>query len=146
VIRGAWPHERALLTELQRRASLMWEDDRQALLDHPDAIDLPQGQIDEGRVFVCEHEGRVLGFGVVLPRADGAAELDGLFVEPSMWRRGTGRALIDHAVRAAKAAGASNLLVVANYNALGFYRACGFQSLGEVETRFSPGVQMVLTL
>lgn len=142
MIRLARPEERADLIALQRRASLMWEEDRDALLAEPDAIDLPPDQIAEGRVFVFE-DGAVQGFSVVLPRDDGAAELDGLFVEPDAWGRSVGRRLVDHALEQARAMECVSLNVVANKRALGFYLKCGFQALGEVETRFSKGVRMV---
>jgi GNAT superfamily N-acetyltransferase len=146
VIRPARAEERDLLTGLQRQASLMWEDDREALLAEPGAIDLPADQIAGGHVFLFEEEGAVLGFAVVLPREDGDAELDGLFVEPDVWGRGIGRMLMDHAVELARRRGCLNLKVVANRRALGFYLKCGFQALGEVATRFSPGVAMVRPL
>jgi GNAT superfamily N-acetyltransferase len=146
MIRLARPDERADLIELQREASLMWEEDRAALLAEPDAIDLPADQIAEGHVFVFEQTGMVLGFGVLLPRDDGDAELDGLFVDPDAWGHGIGRRLVDHALQEARRRGCLNLNVVANQRALGFYLACGFEALGEVATRFSPGVAMVRPL
>jgi GNAT superfamily N-acetyltransferase len=146
VIRLARPDEREGLIELQRRASLMWEEDREALLAEPGAIDLPADQIAEGHVSVFEAAGRVQGFAVVLPREDGDAELDGLFVEPDLWKRGIGRRLMDPAADVARGRGCQALKVVANKRALGFYRKCGFQALGEVATRFSAGVAMVRPL
>ena len=101
----AGPDERGGLIELQRRASLMWEEDRAFLLADPGMIDLPAGQISEGHVFVWEAAGVVLGFAVVLPRDDGDAELDGLFVEPGAWGRGIGRRLVDHAADVARQRG-----------------------------------------
>jgi GNAT superfamily N-acetyltransferase len=145
VIRLARAEEREQLIALQRRASLMWEEDRADLLAHPDAIDLPADQIAEGHVFVWEEAG-VQGFGVVLPRDDGDAELDGLFVEPDAWGRGIGRRLAAHAVDMARRRGCVALKVVANRRALGFYLECGFQALGEVPTSFSTGVAMVRPL
>jgi GNAT superfamily N-acetyltransferase len=146
VIRGARPEERDSLIALQRRASLMWEEDRDFLLAEPGVIDLPADQIADGHVFVWEEAGAVLGFGVVLPREDGDAEFDGLFVEPDAWGRGIGRRLVDHALEVAQRRGCLALRVVANQRALGFYLKCGFQALGEVATRFSPGVAMVRLL
>ena len=64
----------------------MWEEDREALLAHPDAIELPLQQITDGRTVVAESVGELLGFAVVLRRDDGDAELDGLFVDPAQWR------------------------------------------------------------
>ena len=141
-IRLAKPDERLALEELQRRASLVWEDYREALLANPDAIALPESHVAEGRVLVAEVHGDLLGFAVVLPRADGGAELDGMFVEPTCWRGGIGRALIFHAQQAASKNGAHSLHVIANPRALGFYEKCGFVEEGRAETRFGPGITM----
>ena len=140
--RLAVPAERSALEELQRRASLIWEEDRAALLANPDAIELPLEQVTGGRTVVAESAGQLLGFAVVLPREDGDAELDGLFVEPTYWRHGLGRALVEQAERIATADGASNLWVTANTRALGFYDSCGFVTVGEVQTRFRPAPKM----
>ena len=76
---------------LQWRASLGNPGDRDALLANPDAIALPIEQIENGCVFVAERDGDVAGFAAVVPRSDGGAELDALFVEPHLWNRGIGR-------------------------------------------------------
>lgn len=144
--RLALPAERYALEELQRRASLVWEEDREALLAHPDAIELPLEQITSGRTVVAESVGELLGFAVVLRRDDGDAELDGLFVEPTQWRLGIGRALVDEAERIARAEGAASLWVTANTRALGFYDSCGFVKVGEVATRFRPAPKMRKTI
>ena len=128
--------ERNALEDLQRRASLVWEDYREALLANPDAIHLPAAQIEAGRTFVAELRGAVVGFSVVLRRQDGEAELDGLFVEPSQWKQGIGSRLVQDAARFAATEGATVLRVVANPLALGFYAKCGFQRIGEEQTRF----------
>src|SRR5262252_3366791 len=95
-IRLALPSERHELEALQRRASLGNPGDRDALLANPDAIHLPVEQITAGHVFVLEAAGTIRGFAAILPREDGNAELDALFVEPENWRQGFGRALIDY--------------------------------------------------
>jgi GNAT superfamily N-acetyltransferase len=140
--RLALPAERGALEELQRRASLMWEEDRDALLAHPDAIELPLEQITAGRTIVAESAGVLLGFAVVLRREDGDAELDGLFVEPSQWRQGIGRALVEQAEHLAARDGSAILWVIANTRALDFYGTCGFVTVGEVATRFRPVPRM----
>ncbi len=138
IIRSARPEERLALEELQRRAALALPDYREALLAHPEAIELPMAHIE--RSFVAERSGERLGFAVVLPRTDGNSELDGLFVEPACWKQGIGRLLVAEAAR--RAAGA--LCVVANPTALGFYRSCGFERTGEAETQFGKGILMRL--
>ena len=87
-IRPAIPAERQALEALQWRASLGNEGDRDALLRHPDAIDLPADQIAAGGVFVLEQDGAIVGFSAILPREDGDTELDALFVEPQIQRAG----------------------------------------------------------
>jgi GNAT superfamily N-acetyltransferase len=120
----------------------VWEEYRAALLAHPDAIELPDKQIEDGRAIVAETDNKVVGFAVVLPRPDGDADLDGLFVEPSIWRAGVGTRLIRDAGLLALAAGAKVLHVVANPRAVGFYMSCGFVPTGEESTRFGIGLTM----
>jgi GNAT superfamily N-acetyltransferase len=144
--RLAVPAERRALEDLQRRASLVWEDDRDALLANPDAIELPLEQITDGRTIVAENVGELLGFAVVLRRDDGDAELDGLFVDPTQWRHGIGRELLEQSERIAASEGAASLWVTANTRALGFYGACGFVTVGEVATRFRPAPRMRKTI
>jgi len=99
-------------------------------------------QIVEGCVFVAERGGVVAGFAAVVPRLDGGAELDALFVEPHLWKRGIGRQLVEHIADAARVTGASFLHVVGNPHAEGFYLSCGFTVIGTVETRFGVGLAM----
>src|SRR4051794_36975138 len=76
LIRQADVSEQKELEQLQLRASLTNAGDRDALLAHPDAIELPLAQIAAGRVFVAQWKDTVLGFAAVEPRADGESELD----------------------------------------------------------------------
>jgi GNAT superfamily N-acetyltransferase len=141
-IRPAIPSEREALEALQLRASLNNEGDREALLRHPDAIDLPVEQIAAGGVFVFERDGTLLGFSAILPREDGDTELDGLFVEPDIQRQGVGKKLIEHCAAVARAAGSTALHVVGNLHAKQFYLSCGFEVLGPFDTRFGKGLLM----
>jgi len=140
-IRLARIDEREALEDLQRRASLANEDDREVLLEHPDAIALPAEQIALGEVLVAEVDGAIAGFAVVVDQED-KAELDGLFVEPALWRLGIGKALVNEAVRLARDRGLSLMTVVANPAAQDFYERCGFAVEGEAATRFGPAVRM----
>ena len=135
-IRLAKPDEREELEELQRRASLALPDYRKQLLSHPDAIHLPPAQVANGQVLVAELDGRVAGFAAVV-----GGKLDGLFVEPDLWRRGIGAALVDAATHQARRKGLA-LTVIANPTARDFYESCGFSLEGETQTRFGPALRM----
>ena len=88
-IRPARVEERDALEELQRRASLALGEYNEQLEADPDAVQLPQAQIERGEVMVAELRGRIAGFAaVIVDRFE--AEIDGLFVEPELWRKGIG--------------------------------------------------------
>jgi len=142
VIRRAFQTERLSLEALQWRASLANPGDRASLLANPDAIALPGEYIDDGHVFVAERDGVIVGFAAVLARPDGNAELDALFVEPTLWKQGVGRLLVDHCAEVARGRAARVLHVVGNPHAEGFYDLCGFRTTGAVETRFGAGLSM----
>ena len=142
IVRTAIASECKQLEALQRRASLNNPGDRAALIEHPDAIELSEEQIRNGGVFVAEVAGSVIGFAAILPRDDGDSELDALFVEPSAWRQGIGRGLVEHCASAAKAKGAKALHVMGNPHAEKFYVACGFEMLGTRQMRFGTGLIM----
>ena len=141
-IRPARPDDRTMLESLQWRASLSNDGDRDALLANPDAIALPIEQIAAGCVFVAERDGVVAGFAAVVPRPDGGAELDALFVEPHLWKQGIGRRLVDHIAEVARVRAAGFLHVTGNPHAEGFYLSCGFCVTGTIETRFGVGLAM----
>jgi GNAT superfamily N-acetyltransferase len=141
-IRPARPDEHTMLESLQRRASLNNPGDRDAILANPDAIDLPIEQITDGCVFVAEGDGVVAGFAAVVPRPDGDAELDALFVEPHLWKHGIGRQLVNHTAEVARMRTARFLHVIGNPHAEGFYVSCGFRVTGTIETRFGVGLLM----
>lgn len=131
-----------MLESLQRRASLANPGDREALLANPDAIEVPLEQIAADCVFIAERDGVAAGFAAVVPRPDGGAELDALFVEPHLWKHGIGRRLVDHIAEVARGRTASFLHVIGNPHAEGFYISCGFAVTGTIETRFGVGFTM----
>ncbi len=141
-IRDANEDEAAVLEALQRRSSDVWEQYREQLAAHPDVIELPQAFIDSGWVRVAAAgDDTPIGFSVVIPTDTGAAELDGLFVEPEQMQRGVGRALVEDAVIRSAARGGRALEVTAG-PAQGFYERTGFHLIGDAQTRFGPAVRM----
>lgn len=139
-IRLARVDERDALEDLQRRASTALDEYRAQLLANPDAIELPLEQIEHGAVIVAELDEQVAGFAVVLV-GDDHAELDGLFVEPELWRNGIGAALVDVAVHEARRQGLA-MMVTASPTAREFYEKCGFTVEGGAPTRFGPALRM----
>ena len=146
-IRDAEPDEARALEALQRRSSDVWEEYREQLAAHPDAIEPPHQAIAERRARVAtDASDSILGFSVVLPVENGRCELDDLFVEPELMQQGIGRALVRDLAARAYAAGAWYVDVIANPNALGFYARVGFELSGHASTRFGSAPRMTLDL
>ena len=142
IIRNAAQSEAPVLEALQRRSSDVWEQYREQLAAHPDAIELPQAFVDNNWVRVAvDIEGTPVGFSVVIPTDGPVHELDGLFVEPRHMSSGVGRALIEDAAARASAQGAEALEVTVG-PAQGFYERVGFTLIGATQTRFGPAVRM----
>jgi GNAT superfamily N-acetyltransferase len=135
-----------LLEQLQLRASSHWPRNREWLAAHPDAVELPVEQIRLGLGRVAEDGSDVVGFSVLLPPANGACELDGLFVEPGRMGLGIGRRLVRDAAQIAVEQGVTRIDVVADPNSAGFYERMGFSGDERVPTRFGPAIRMRLPL
>ena len=83
-------------------------------------------------LLVAEHEGRVIGFTAVHPAQ---SEMSLLFVHPDCAGRGVGRALLEAAHSALRAAGCSQSRLYTderNTRAIAFYEAAGYRRDGTV--------------
>lgn len=145
-IRPARADDQPALLAIVWKTVMASERDRDTLLAHPEAVQVPVEQLTPATACVADAAGTAAGFAVVLLRPDGEAELDGLFVDPAMQRLGIGRRLVERTKELARAMGASTLHVVANDDALAFYRSVGFIETGVTETQFgrAPLMQMDL--
>jgi len=142
-IRTAAAAERDALSELHRRSSYVWEGDRADLDAHPDALGVAVAAIAAGRVRVAVGTGGALvGFSVAADGPDGVCELEDLFVEPRLMRRGIGRALVEDAAARAVGAGSAAMTVVAHPRNFAFYESVGFVRGEPVATRFGPAVKL----
>ena len=143
-IRPGSTDEREQLEELQRRASLIWDEDRANILEHPDAIEVPADHLAAGWVRVAVRNDTIVGFATLLPTPEDTGELDALFVEPDLMRQGIGHELIVDVVNVAHRHGLRRIEVTGNPNARRFYEREGFVVVSEVPTRFRPGLRMRL--
>jgi GNAT superfamily N-acetyltransferase len=130
-----------------RRSSLSNQGDREALLANPGVLELPEGNLAEGRTRVAvADDGTVVGFMTTLPLEGSMLELEDLFVDPDWMRRGVARRLIIDLIADARRKRIARVEVTANPHADGFYRGAGFIRLHDAETEFGTGSRMVLVI
>jgi GNAT superfamily N-acetyltransferase len=132
-------------TEVYRSASLSNAGDHDNLLAHPEHLILRPEGLAEGRTYVAEEDGSLVGFATWI-EADGTIELEDLFVHPGWMRHGIATALVKRIAGVLPARGVQRLEVTANPHALGFYNAAGFIDCGVAETDFGAAPRMVLAI
>jgi GNAT superfamily N-acetyltransferase len=145
MIRLGAPADLSAATDVYRRASLSNAGDRDNLLAHPEHLILGPEGLAEGRTYVAEEDGSVVGF-ATWAEADGAIELEDLFVDPGWRRRGIATALVSRIVDVSRARRMECLEVTANPHARGFYSAAGFIDCGVAETDFGASPRMRLAI
>ena len=145
MIRLGVPADLPAAMGVYRRASLSNAGDRDNLLAHPEFLILGPEGLAEGRTYVAEEDGSVVGF-ATWAEADGSIELEDLFVDPGWMRRGIATALVSRIVDVLRARGAECLEVTANPHAREFYSAAGFTDCGVAETEFGAAPRMRLAI
>jgi len=135
MIRLGTPADLPAAADVYRRASLSNAGDRDNLMAHPEYLILRPEGLAEGRTYVAEEDGSVVGF-ATWAEAGGTIELEDLFVDPGWRRRGIATALVSHIVDVLRARSVQCLEVTANPHAQGFYIAAGFIDCGVANTDF----------
>jgi GNAT superfamily N-acetyltransferase len=145
IIRLGVPADLPTASEVYRSASLSNAGDRDNLLAHPEYLVLGPEGLAEGRTYVAEEDGSLVGFATWI-EARGVFELEDLFVDPGWRRRGIAAALVGRIAQVLQARGVQRLEVTANPHAMGFYRAAGFVDYGVADTVFGTAARMVLAI
>ena len=145
IIRLGVPADLPAASDVYRSASLSNPGDRDNLLAHPEYLVLGPGGLAEGRTYVAEEEGSLVGFATWI-EAGGVFELEDLFVDPGWRRRGIAAALVNRIVEVLRLRGVERLEVTANPHAMAFYRAAGFTDCGVAGTVFGAAPRMTLAI
>jgi GNAT superfamily N-acetyltransferase len=138
VIRPARPDEAAHLSDLAFRSKGYWPYDAAFLEACRAELTLTPEYIDTHPVYLCETEGRIVGFYALDDQPPGG-ELDDLFVEPDAIGQGYGKRLFLHATETAKRRGWSFMRIESDPHAEPFYLAMGAIRVGEVPSGSIPG-------
>ena len=145
IIRLGAPADFPAASDVYRSASLSNAGDRDNLLANPEYLVLGPEGLAEGRTYVAEEEGTLVGFATWIEASD-IFELEDLFVDPGWRRHGIATALVNRIAQVLRARGVERLEVTANPHAMGFYRAAGFIDCGVADTVFGAAPRMTLAI
>jgi ribosomal protein S18 acetylase RimI-like enzyme len=142
LIRDAELSDMEAIQAVFQRASLSNENDRGLLREHPEWLVLPKEGVLEKRMRVAvSDDGTVAGFATYLV-ADGVADLEDLFVDPPLMRKGIASALVRDISARLNNLHFPSLEVTANPHAQAFYENLGFAVIGVVDTQGYPAHRM----
>jgi GNAT superfamily N-acetyltransferase len=129
-IRCASPGEAAVLTRIAHDAKRHWGYPESWIKHWQDDLTISPDLIATNQVFLAEKDDQILGFYALIIRQD-KAELDHLWVAPEHIGSGVGKELFIHAMQSAARRSVSEIEILSDPNAEGFYRKMGAHRIGE---------------
>lgn len=127
-IRRARPEEAAALSALIYRSKQSNGYDDAFMAACADELRVSAGDIDTGLIWVAEAD-RLVACVTLLPLGD-TGEVSAFFVDPSAKRQGVGKRLWQVVLEAALNRGIRRLTLDADPEAVAFYEAMGFETVG----------------
>jgi GNAT superfamily N-acetyltransferase len=129
-IRKASTKDATTLTKIAHDAKQHWGYPEHWINHWQDDLTISPDFIAGNEVFVAESEGDLLGFYALIIRKE-KAELDHMWVAPSHIGTGVGKELFLHAMQRAAGENVSEVEILSDPNAEGFYRKMGAHRIGE---------------
>ena len=129
-IRKASPEDAASLTQIAHDAKRHWGYPEHWIKHWQDDLTISPDFIVANQVFVAEQDDQILGFYALKIRHE-KAELDHLWVAPEHIGSGVGKQLFIHAMQSAARRHVSEIEILSDPNAEGFYQKMGAHRVGE---------------
>jgi GNAT superfamily N-acetyltransferase len=129
-IRPAVKDEAVRLTEIAHDAKRHWGYPEHWIQHWQEDLTISEDFVTTNQVFVAEKDDQILGFYALIIRHD-KAELDHLWVAPEYIGSGVGKELFIHAMQNAARRSVSEIEIVSDPHAEGFYRKMGAHRIGE---------------
>ena len=129
-IRKASPEDAASLTQIAHEAKRHWGYPEHWIKHWQDDLTISGDFIAANQVFLAEIDSQILGFYALKIRHQ-KAELDHLWVAPEHFGSGVGKQLFIHAMQSAMRRNVSEIEILSDPNAEGFYQKMGAHRVGE---------------
>lgn len=129
-LRAATADEAQTLTKIAHDAKRHWGYPERWINHWQADLTISPEYLANNHVFVAESDGQIVGFYSLVDRQD-KAELDHMWVSPEHMGTGVGKELFIHAMKHATGRNISEVEILSDPNAEGFYRKMGAYRIGE---------------
>jgi GNAT superfamily N-acetyltransferase len=143
-IRDAVPREAAALSALAFRSKAHWGYSAEFMEACRPELTISPSDITGCPSRVADRDGALLGFYILLHLDPRRVELADLFVDTPSIGTGVGRALMQHAIDAARDDGYEVMVIQADPHAEPFYRAAGARTVSTRPSDSMPGRDLPL--
>ncbi|MGB0890878.1 MAG: GNAT family N-acetyltransferase [Flavobacteriaceae bacterium] len=133
------------LTEIALKSKAYWGYSNDLIESWRTDLTVTSIMIFECNVFKFLLENKIVGFYILNPPKENKIELEMLFVLPDFIGRGIGKRLLEHSFEKALELNVKSLSLLADPNAVPFYKSKGFYKIDKKESsifgRFLPVMQ-----
>lgn len=119
-----------MLTTIAHEAKRHWGYPEHWIKHWQEELTISPDYLATNQVFLAEKDDQILGFYALIIRQE-KAELDHLWVAPEYIGSGVGKELFIHAMQSATRRNVSEIEILSDPNAEGFYRKMGAHRIGE---------------
>lgn len=135
MIRPAATSEASVLTNMALEAKRYWGYPEHWIKHWESDLTISSDFINDNYVYVAEENGQIQGFYALIVNGN-KAELDHMWVKPTLVGTGIGKELFLDAMERAAALKVSAVEISSDPNAAGFYRRMGATEIGETDASF----------
>ena len=135
MIRPAAANEASVLTNIALDAKRYWGYPEHWIKHWESDLTISSDFIHDNHVYVAEEDGQIQGFYALIVTGN-KAELDHMWVKPTLIGTGIGKELFLDAMERAAALKVSAVEISSDPNAAGFYRRMGATEIGEIDASF----------
>jgi GNAT superfamily N-acetyltransferase len=130
------------LTEIALNSKAFWNYSAEQLKNWTEELAVSEKMIQEMIVYKFIFDNKTVGFYILNPLEQKSIALEFLFVLPAFIRKGFGKQLMNHAFQKAIALNNKEITLLADPNAVSFYKKNGFEVIAKKEStipnRFLP--------
>ncbi len=138
-----------LLTSIALRSKAYWRYSKELIESWRNDLTITSKMVEEMMIYKYVQNNKIAGFYALNPPKGKAIKLEMLFVLPEFIGKGIGKNLLLHAIEHTRKLNADSITLLADPNAVFFYKSQGFNIIDKKESaisnRFLPIMQKDLT-